>query len=192
MTKLAVLVSGTGSFLEAMLDQGLPIDLVLADRPCRGITDEVIRGRATVVCVPRSSFGKGNDFARRAFTLAVIAELRKCDIGLVAMAGFMTIFDLVIFDYYRNAILNTHPSLLPAFNGNHAVEDALAYGVKVIGCTIHIATADLDTGAILAQEAVRVLEGGSVTENHERIKEVERVLYPRVIEEYRSRGFRAP
>ena len=97
------------------------------------------------------------------------------------MAGFMTILEHPIHDVYGGMITNTHPSLLPAFRGAHAVEDALAAGVKVTGCTVHIATLDLDNGPILAQEPVAVLPGDTPETLHERVKEVERRLYPQVL-----------
>jgi phosphoribosylglycinamide formyltransferase-1 len=81
-------------------------------------------------------------------------------------------------------VLNTHPSLLPAFPGAHAVRDALAHGVKVTGCTVHIATVRMDDGPILAQEAVPVVAGDTENTLHERIKAVERELYPRVVKEF--------
>jgi phosphoribosylglycinamide formyltransferase-1 len=97
------------------------------------------------------------------------------------MAGFMTVLDKPVFDAYQGRIVNTHPSLLPAFRGAHAVEDALAFGVQVTGCTVHVATVEVDDGPILAQEAVPVLPGDTVATLHERIKEVERRLYPEVV-----------
>lgn len=110
-----------------------------------------------------------------------MAELKRYNIGLVAMAGFMTIFDPVIFEQYANRITNIHPALLPSFKGDHAVADALKFGVKVTGTTIHYATAELDNGPIIAQEAVPVLEGDTEKTLHERIKVVERRLYPEVV-----------
>ena len=97
------------------------------------------------------------------------------------MAGFGTILDKPIHDEFRGRIVNTHPSLLPAFKGWHAVEDALAAGVKVTGCTVHFATLEVDDGPILAQEAVPVLDDDTVDTLHERIKDVERRLYPQVL-----------
>ncbi|MHB1139313.1 MAG: phosphoribosylglycinamide formyltransferase, partial [Microthrixaceae bacterium] len=98
-------------------------------------------------------------------------------IDLVAMAGWGTILGAAAFQAYPGRILNTHPSLLPAFPGWHAVRDALAYGVKVSGCTVHVATEQVDAGPILAQEAVAVLDGDDEATLHERIKVVERRLY---------------
>jgi phosphoribosylglycinamide formyltransferase-1 len=86
-----------------------------------------------------------------------------------------------VHDAFPNRILNTHPALLPSFKGWHAVEAALDYGVKVSGCTVHVATLEMDAGPILAQEAVPVLPGDTAAELHERIKQVERRLYPDTI-----------
>jgi phosphoribosylglycinamide formyltransferase-1 len=93
------------------------------------------------------------------------------------MAGFGTILNKPIYDDFTNRILNTHPSLLPSFPGWHAVEEALKYGVKVTGCTVHIATEEVDAGPILSQEAIQVLKDDTKETLHERIKEVERRLY---------------
>ena len=100
---------------------------------------------------------------------------------LVAMAGFGTVLDQPIHDAFPSRILNTHPALLPAFPGWHAVEEALAAGVAVTGCTVHLATVDMDAGPILAQAEVPVLAGDTVATLHERIKQVERTLYPDTI-----------
>lgn len=179
--RLAVLVSGTGSLMEAMIEDTLPIAVVIADRPCRGI--EVAKQKGVPTERIERSFAK--DFDRRAYTETVITTLEKYKIDLVAMAGFMTVFDPVIFEKYPNQILNTHPSLLPACKGENAPECALRTGAA--GCTIHVATAALDDGPILAQEKVPILPGDDVATLHERIKVVERRLYPKVIRDYVSR-----
>jgi phosphoribosylglycinamide formyltransferase-1 len=102
------------------------------------------------------------------------------------MAGFMTILGPAAFSTFPERVLNTHPSLLPAFPGAHAVRDALAYGVRVTGCTVHLATEQVDHGPILAQESVPVLRHDDEATLHERIKAVERRLYPSIIEELLS------
>jgi phosphoribosylglycinamide formyltransferase-1 len=181
MKKLAVFVSGTGSLLEAMIEDKLLIALVVADRECRGLKIAAAAGIPTEF-VERANFGKS--FDRRGYTLDIVRALEQYEIDLVAMAGFMTILDPVIFDRFPGRILNTHPALLPAFKGDHAVRDALAYGVKVSGCTIHIATEELDAGRILAQEAVTVDPGDTKDTLHERIKQVERRLYPLTIRRF--------
>jgi phosphoribosylglycinamide formyltransferase-1 len=132
------------------------------------------------VLVERASFGP--DFDRLGYTHEVVDALEAAGVELVAMAGFGTILEKPVHDAFPDRILNTHPALLPAFPGWHAVEDALAAGVKVTGCTVHRATLEVDAGEILAQEAVPVLDGDTVEALHERIKEVERRLYPATIE----------
>ena len=102
-------------------------------------------------------------------------------VDLVAMAGFGTVMTDAVHQAFPGRILNTHPSLLPAFPGWHGVRDALAAGVTETGCTVQIATREMDAGPILAQEVVPVLPDDTEATLHERIKEVERVLYPAVI-----------
>jgi phosphoribosylglycinamide formyltransferase 1 len=178
LTKLAVLVSGKGTIMEAMLKSGLNVALVLADRPCRGLEIAKEFGVPTEL-VRRTSFGP--DFDREAYTAQAMNVLQQHGIDLIALSGFMTIFSPSIFDRYEGKILNTHPSLLPAFKGKSPVPDALEYGVKVAGCTVHIVTPELDGGPILAQAAVPVEEGDTVETLHERIKVAERRLYPETI-----------
>ena len=175
-----MLASGSGTILSALLGAELPVVLVVVDRPC-GAVDVAAGAGVEAVVVPRTSFGPR--FDRTAYTHDVMDVLDARDIDLVAMAGFGTILDKPIFDAYAGRILNTHPALLPAFPGWHAVADALEAGVKVTGCTVHIAIHEVDAGPIVAQEAVPVLEDDTVESLHERIKEVERRLYPRAIQE---------
>ena len=175
-----MLASGTGTILQSLVDAGLAIDVVVVDRPCRAV-DVAEAAGIPVELVQRESFGA--DFDRLAYTERVVDALKRHEIDLVAMAGFMTILEHPIHDAFDGRITNTHPSLLPAFKGAHAVEDALAAGVKVTGCTVHLATIEVDHGPILAQEAVAVLPGDTPETLHERVKEVERRLYPQVLRE---------
>lgn len=179
--RVGVLASGTGTILEALLGAGIDVCVVVVDRPCRAVEIAQANG-IPATTVERTSFGK--DFDREAHTKEVVAALQDHHAELVAIAGYGTILDPVIYGTYPDRVLNTHPSLLPAFKGWHAVEEALDYGVKVTGCTVHIATADVDAGPILAQEAVIVAAGDTKEDLHERIKEVERRLYPETIVRY--------
>jgi phosphoribosylglycinamide formyltransferase-1 len=111
----------------------------------------------------------------------VVGLLQQHRIELVVMAGYGTIFGEAILRAYPARIVNTHPALLPSFKGWHSVRDALAFGVKVTGCTVHVATLEVDAGPILAQEAVAVLPDDDEDTLHERIKAVERHLYPQTI-----------
>ncbi len=182
--RLAVLVSGSGTLLEAILAERTPVALVVADRPCRGL--EVAAGAGVPAeLVERTDFSRA--FDRAGYTDLVVKALVADQIDLVAMAGFMTVLAPSAFEAFPGRIVNTHPALLPSFRGAHAVRDALARGVKVTGCTVHVATAEVDAGPILAQEAVPVLPGDDEATLHERIKEVERRLYPATIKELLGR-----
>jgi phosphoribosylglycinamide formyltransferase 1 len=178
--RVGVLASGSGTILQALVDADLPIVVVVVDRPCAA-TDRADRAGIPVEIVERTTFGA--DFDRVAYTHQVVDALERHGVELVAMAGFGTILSKPIHDAFPDRIVNTHPALLPAFKGWHAVEDALAAGVKVTGCTVHLARLEVDDGPILAQEVVAVLPGDTVESLHERIKEVERELYPRVLRE---------
>jgi phosphoribosylglycinamide formyltransferase 1 len=176
--RIGILASGSGTILEAILSAGLPVAVVIADRPCRAlqVADEAgVRAEL----IERESYGA--DFDRPAYTHRVIDALKRHDVDVVPMAGFGTVLAPALFDAYPGRVLNTHPALLPAFKGWHAVRDALASGVKVTGCTVHVATEVVDEGPILAQEAVPVVAGDSEATLHERIKVVERRLYPETI-----------
>lgn len=183
--RVAVLASGSGTILEAILHERLAVDLVVADRPCRALEVAEAAG-VPAVLVERTSFGK--DFDRDAYTAQVVDVLDKYDVELVVMAGWGTIFGPGIFEAFTGRILNTHPALLPAFKGWHAVRAALEAGVKVTGCTVHVATAEVDDGPILAQAAVDVLADDTEDSLHERIKVVERELYVRTIKDIVERG----
>lgn len=179
--RLAVLVSGTGSIMAATADRGITPAVVLADRPCPA--EELARARGLPFEVlDRTSWRRPQGgLAREAFSDAILDALARRDVELVALAGFGTVLAGAILARYDGAMLNTHPSLLPSFPGWHAVEHALAAGVKVTGTTVHLVVPEVDAGPILAQEAVRVRPGDDVWSLHERIKETERWLYPSVI-----------
>jgi phosphoribosylglycinamide formyltransferase-1 len=178
VVRIAVLASGSGTLLEAILDDGIPVQLVVVDRPSRATEIAAAHG-VPALLVQRSSFGQ--DFDRTAYTAEVADALEAEGIDLVVMAGFGTVFDGPIHERFPHRILNTHPALLPAFKGWHAVRDALEAGVDETGCTIHVATLEVDAGPILAQEAVKVLPDDDEASLHERIKAVERRLYPSTI-----------
>ncbi|HET9059596.1 MAG TPA: phosphoribosylglycinamide formyltransferase [Acidimicrobiales bacterium] len=179
--RLAVLVSGSGTLLEAMLESGLQIHLVAADRPCRGLEVAQAAGVPAALVV-RASFGER--FDRAAYSREFVEVLRRYAIGVVAMAGFGTVFGPELFEAFPGRVLNTHPALLPAFKGWHAVRAALDAGVSVTGTTVHIATEQVDDGPVLAQQEVPVLPGDTEESLHERIKSVERRLYPATIKAF--------
>jgi phosphoribosylglycinamide formyltransferase 1 len=177
---VGVLVSGSGTILEAILEHRIPVDVVISDRPCRAL-EVADNAGVPAVLVERTSFGKS--FDRDAYSDQVVEVLRKYDVDLVAIAGFGTVIPKAAIDL-PGRIINTHPALLPSFKGWHAVRDALAFGVKVTGCTVHVVTDQVDEGPIIAQEAVRVLPDDTEETLHERIKQVERDLFPTAITNY--------
>jgi phosphoribosylaminoimidazolecarboxamide formyltransferase/IMP cyclohydrolase len=182
--KLGVLASGGGTNLQAIIDAGLPVAVVVTDRPGVAALD-----RATAVGIPTVVVDRAEHLPDRvSFTNAIVEALTGHGIDIVAMAGFMTVLAEPIFAAFPGRVVNTHPSLLPAFRGAHAVADALAAGVKVSGCTIHLATIEVDDGPILAQEAVAILPGDNQDSLHERIKAVEHRLYPKVLADLLAGG----
>ena len=174
--RLAVLASGGGTVLQAILGAGIEVDVVLTDRDAPAEARAAAAG-VNVVRVERSDYLPD----REALTAAVSAALTERKIDLIAMAGFMTILSPSIFEDFPGRVINTHPSLLPSFKGAHAVTDAMRFGVKVTGCTVHVATAAVDDGPILAQRAVDIRPDDTEDTLHERIKSVEWQLYPQVL-----------
>lgn len=185
MINIAVLASGSGTILQAIINHGVPLGLVLADKPCKAL--EIAKEASVpIVLIDRRDFGYrpgvGEQWDRKGFTHKVSEDLKSHGIDVVAMAGFFTILHDVIFDHFGGPILNIHPSLLPAFKGEFAVRDALAAGVTETGTTIHLATERLDDERyIIEQVSVPVESGDTVETLWERIKVQERDLYPRVL-----------
>ncbi|MGA2838419.1 MAG: phosphoribosylglycinamide formyltransferase [Acidimicrobiales bacterium] len=179
--RIGVLASGSGTILEAILAADLPVVVVAADRPCRAL-DVAAGASVPTVLVDRADFGGfGPGFDRERYSEGVAAAMVAAGVDVVVMAGFGTVLAQPVHDAYPGRILNTHPALLPAFPGWHAVGDALAAGVTETGTTVHVAHLEMDTGPILAQTIVAVLPDDTEATLHERIKAVERTLYPATI-----------
>ena len=178
--RIGVLASGSGTILEAILAEDIEVAAVVADRTCRAL--DVARGAGIeAVLVERTDFSK--TFDRDAYCQQLVKTLQALDLDVLVSAGFGTVVPGVA-RAYAGRMINTHPALLPAFKGWHAVRDALDAGVKVTGCTVHIVTEEVDAGPILAQEAVPVLDGDTEESLHERIKGVERRLLPATIRRF--------
>ncbi|MGC8481155.1 MAG: phosphoribosylglycinamide formyltransferase [Acidimicrobiales bacterium] len=176
--KIAVFASGTGSVFQSIVSSGISVDVVVTDRPCGA--EELAESYGISACrVARRDFD--GSFDRAAYTDQVVARCRDYSIDLVVLAGFGTVLASSFFEPYGKRVLNTHPSLLPAFPGWHAVRAALEYPVQITGCSVHVVVPEVDAGPLLAQESVRVLPGDDEARLHERIKSMERVLYPKVI-----------
>ncbi|MCE0767151.1 phosphoribosylglycinamide formyltransferase [Pseudonocardia kujensis] len=176
-TRLVVLASGSGTLLQALLDAArdpaYPAEVVAVgtDRPGVAALDRAARSH-----VPSFTVRPGEHADRPAWDRALLTAVLAHRPDLVVSAGFMRILGAPFLDGIGRPIVNTHPALLPAFPGAHAVRDALAHGVTVTGTTVHLVDAGVDTGPILAQEAVPVLPGDTEAELHERIKIAERRL----------------
>jgi phosphoribosylglycinamide formyltransferase 1 len=178
--RLVVLASGTGSLLNSLLnaaqdDYPARVVAVGVDRDCRAIE---VAARAGV---PSFTVRVKDHPDRAAWDAAITAAAATHEPDLVVSAGFMKILGPQFLSRFDGRILNTHPALLPAFPGAHAVADALAYGVKFTGCTVHLVDAGTDTGPIVAQRTVEVLDDDDEETLHERIKVVERQLLVDVV-----------
>lgn len=185
--RLVVLASGTGSLLASLLDAATgdyPARVVAvgADRDCAAL--EIAHASSVPTYVVRLGEHPDRSSWDAALTAATVAHRPH----LVVSAGFMKILGPQFLSAFPGRVLNTHPALLPAFPGAHAVPEALAYGVKVTGTTVHLVDAGIDTGPILAQRAVPVLDDDDDASLHERIKVVERRLLVDVLETLATGG----
>lgn len=171
---IVVLISGRGSNLQALIDAGLPVGAVIANRAdAGGLALAARRGIPTRVVEHRAHA------AREDFDAALAAEIDRFRPRLVALAGFMRVLTPAFVARYRERMLNIHPSLLPAFPGLDTHRRALAAGVKVHGCTVHFVTAELDHGPIVVQAAVPVLADDDAAALAARVLGQEHVVYPR-------------
>ncbi|MET9876059.1 phosphoribosylglycinamide formyltransferase [Actinacidiphila glaucinigra] len=183
--RLVVLVSGSGTNLQALLDAGLHVVAVGADRSgIAGLERAERAGVPTFVC------RVGDHGDREAWDAALTGAVAEYEPDLVVSAGFMKIVGKEFLARFGGRFVNTHPALLPAFPGAHGVRDALAYGVKVTGCTVHFVDDGVDTGPIIAQGAVEVRQDDTEEALHERIKEVERTLLVDVVGRLSRDGYR--
>jgi phosphoribosylglycinamide formyltransferase-1 len=171
---LVVLISGRGSNMQALVEAGLPIAAVISNRAdATGLAFARSRNIPTAV-VEHAKFK-----SREAFDEALAGEIDRHRPRLVAMAGFMRVLTPGFVTRYEGCLLNIHPSLLPAFPGLDTHERALTAGVKLHGCTVHFVTAELDSGPIVIQAAVRVRAQDTATDLAARVLREEHVIYPR-------------
>ncbi len=173
---MAVLASGEGTNLQALLDDpavGPRIALVVSDRPGARALDRARGAGVRAELLDPAAYPD-----REAHERALLGLLAGAGVTHVALAGYMRVLGPAVVDAYRGRMLNVHPSLLPAFPGAHAVRDALAWGVKVTGVTVHLVDEEVDHGPIVFQEAVAVAEGDDEASLLARLHEVEHRLYP--------------
>lgn len=179
MLKIGVLVSGSGTNLQAFIDAiaakelDAEIVLVVSSRP-----DAYGIERAKAANIPVLVLNKGVYADPKAADARIVAALQEAGAEYVFMAGYMRMVTPVMLDAFLNRVVNLHPALLPSFKGAHGIQDAFDAGVKYTGVTVHFANAEYDKGPIIAQEPVAVLETDTVETLEERIHEVEHRLYP--------------
>ncbi len=185
--RFAILVSGGGTNLQALLDfwRRVPLDeattrsvpaVVISNRPKARALE-----RARAADVPTEVVSHLAHPSREAFERALVEVLDRYDVEWIVLAGFMRVLTPLFVGRYRDRILNTHPALLPSFPGVDGAAQAVAAGVKISGCTIHLVDEGVDTGPILAQAAVPVLSTDTPAELQARIQRVEHALYPKVV-----------
>jgi phosphoribosylglycinamide formyltransferase-1 len=176
---VAVLASGSGTNLQALLDDpevGSSISLALSDRRDAGALERARSQRVEALHLDPGRFP-----SRDEHDAALLEALRSREIDTVCLAGYMRILTGAVVRAYWGRLVNVHPSLLPSFPGAHAVRDALAWGVRVTGATVHLVDEEVDHGPILVQEAVPVLDGDDEVSLHARIQEVEHRIYPAAV-----------
>ncbi|CAB4881802.1 unannotated protein [freshwater metagenome] len=178
--RVAVLASGRGSNLRALLDtvHGREVEIVavICDR-----VDAPVLEIARAAGVETAAFPLVEHPDRPARDAAMAEWLEERGVELVVLAGYMALLDAAFIDRFPDRIVNVHPSLLPAFPGIHAIEQAIAYGVKVTGVTVHLVDAGIDTGPVLLQRAVAVPEGADAAALHALIQPVEHELLPEAV-----------
>jgi phosphoribosylglycinamide formyltransferase-1 len=182
LLRIGVLVSGTGSNLQVLIDaieEGsltATIACVISNRP-----DALAMGRAGRHGIPHHYIDHRLHPGREAYDACLVEALREHDVELVVLAGFMRIVTPVLLNAFPGAVMNIHPALLPAFPGLHAQRQALDYGVKLTGCTVHFVDAGTDTGPIIIQAAVPVHDGDDEASLSARIQVEEHRIYPEAI-----------
>lgn len=187
--RIAVLVSGNGSNLQALMDAAKAPDypakivLVIANK-----ADAYALARAQKEAVPTAIISHKDYSSREAFDMAMHAKLMEHNVHIVCLAGFMRLLTPAFVQLWERRMLNIHPSLLPKFKGVNAVIQALEAGEKVAGCTVHFVTAEMDAGPIIAQHEVPITEGDTPESLQQRIHTAEHRLYPaalkQVVEQY--------
>lgn len=181
--RLGVLVSGGGTNLQAIIDRcadgsvDAEIALVVCNNPLAGALERTRRANVPSIVIDNREYA-----SREEFDAAMVAALREADVELVVLAGFMRLISSAFLDAFPGRVMNIHPALLPAFPGLHVQRKALEYGVRFTGCTVHFVDAGLDTGPIIIQAAVPVLDSDDEATLCARILEQEHRIYPRAIQ----------
>ena len=182
MISIAVLVSGNGTNLQAIIDNvnkgyiPAKIALVLSDERKAFALERARKAGIETVTLDKKDYKKREDFDRE-----IVRRLKEKNVELVVLAGFMRILSPYFVKEYRNRIINVHPALLPSFKGSHGIKDAIDHGVKVTGVTIHFVDEHLDNGPIILQKTVEIKEDDNEETLLERLHKEEHRIYPEVI-----------
>ena len=181
--RLGVLASGGGTNLQAIIDRcqdgslDASIALVLTNNPDAGALDRARRAGIPTACVNHRDFA-----TREEFDCALVKSLQAAEVELVVLAGFMRIITQTFLDAFPQRVINIHPALLPAFPGLHVQQQAIDYGARFSGCTVHFVDSGVDTGPVIIQAVVPVLADDTADGLAERILEQEHQIYPRAIQ----------
>ena len=179
---VGVLVSGNGSNLQALIDSPeLAASSATIVKVISNVEGAFALARAAVAGVPSCVIDHRGFASREAFDQAIVDELQSARVDLVVLAGFMRVVTKVLLSAFRYRVVNVHPALLPAFPGMHGVRQAIEYGVRVAGCTVHLVDQGVDTGPILAQAVVNVLDEDDEASLADRIHAEEHRLLPQVV-----------
>ncbi|MBD1399173.1 phosphoribosylglycinamide formyltransferase [Pelovirga terrestris] len=181
--RIAVLASGGGTNLQSIIDQQqcgrLPVDvtLVISNNPGAGALVRAQQAGINTLCINHRNYPNREDFDRE-----LVNALQQADIDLIVLAGFMRILTPVMLQAFPQRIINIHPALLPAFPGLDVQQQAIDYGARFSGCTVHFVDAGVDTGPIIIQAVVPILPDDSAATLAERILEQEHRIYPQAIQ----------
>lgn len=183
LLRIGVLASGSGTNLQAIIDRcedgslSAEIAVVITNNPGAGALDRASNAGISTLCINHRDFSKREDFDN-----AVVKALQNADVDLVVLAGFMRIITQTFIDAYPERIINIHPALLPAFPGLQVQQQALDYGARFSGCTVHFVDGGVDTGPIIMQAVVPILPEDNADTLAARILEQEHIIYPRAIQ----------
>ncbi|WP_422659772.1 phosphoribosylglycinamide formyltransferase [Paenibacillus sp. EC2-1] len=180
--RIAVFASGRGSNFQALVDAmangslGGEISVLVCDKPQAPVVERARKAGIDCFLFQPKDYASREDYEQE-----IAAELSKRGIDLIVLAGYMRLLTSVLVEPYSGRMINIHPSLLPSFTGKDAIGQALAYGVKMTGITVHFVDGGMDTGPVIAQHAVEILEGDDEASLSERIHTAEQQLYPEVV-----------
>ena len=179
---IAILCSGSGTNLQAIIDAAkrgvIPakIAIVVSDNKDAFALERARKAGIETLVLDKREFKTREEFDKK-----IIGSLKSKDVGLVVLAGFMRLLSAHFIKEYKNKIMNIHPALLPSFKGTHSIKDALEYGVKVTGVTVHFVDEKLDHGPVILQRAVELEEGDTEDTLLERVHKEEHRMYPEAI-----------